>query len=219
ESSSEYYQIINETIKNKLGGFHSAKIIMYSIDFGELVDLLNKEKWNEIARLMIDAAQRVEKGGADFVVICSNTIHKVAEEIQNNVKIPLLHIVDLTAEEIKKQGLNKIGILGTRFTMEEDFYKGRLIDKYGFEVAIPGEEERKIVDNVIFNELCLGERKESSKKKFIEIIEKLVNNGAEGIILGCTEIPTLIRQDDIKVHLFNTTRIHAEAAAEYAIKQ
>jgi len=219
ESSLEYCRIINETIKSKLGGFHSAKIILYSIDFDELVKLLNQEKWNKIAKLVVDAVQKVERGGADFVVICSNTIHKVAEEVKKHIKIPLLHIVDLTAKEIIKLGLKKIGIIGTRFTMEEDFYKNRLINKYNLEVIIPNGKERQIIDKVIFNELCLGKIKKSSKKKFIEIIKNLVNNGAEGIILGCTEIFMLIKKDDVQVPLFDTTRIHAETAAKYALSE
>jgi len=166
----------------------------------------------------IDAAKRLEKGGADFVVICTNTMHKMADDIQNNTKIPLLHIADATAEKIKAKGLKKIGLLGTKFTMEEDFYKGRLIKKYGLDVIIPNEEDREIVHNMIYHELCLGKINQSSKDQFIRIINKLVNNGAEGVILGCTEIPLLVQQKDVKVLLFDTTRIHAEAIVKYALK-
>ena len=219
ESSQEYYRIINETVKEKLGGFHSAEIIMYSVDFEEIEKLQHQGKWKELTELMIDAAQRVEKAGADFVVFCTNTMHKMADEVQKNIGIPLLHIADATAEKIKEKGLGKIGLLGTKFTMEKDFYKGRLKEKYGLEVIIPNEEERQIVHDVIYKELCMGEIKQSSKEQFKKIIQNLVSNGAEGIILGCTEIPLLIKQEDVEVPLFDTTMIHAKAAVVYAIKK
>lgn len=219
ESSQEYYRIINETVKEMLGGFHSAKIIMYSVDFEEIEKLQHQEKWRELTELMIDAARRIERGGADFVVICTNTMHKMADDIQKNIKIPLLHIADVTAEKIKEKGLRKIGLLGTKFTMEEEFYKGRLAERYGLDVIIPNEEERQIVHDVIFNELCLGEIKQSSKEQFKKIMQNLVSRGAEGIILGCTEIPLLVKQEDVEVPLFDTTMIHAKSAVEYAIKK
>jgi len=167
---------------------------------------------------MIEAAKRLEKGGADFIVICSNTMHKVAEEVEKNMKVPLLHIADATAEKIKDAGFEKMGLLGTRFTMEEDFYKGRLIKRYGLEVFIPDEKARQIVHDIIYKELCLGVIKPSSKDQFKEIIQNLLKNGAEAVILGCTEIPLLIRQEEVEVRLFDTTRIHAESAVEYALK-
>ncbi len=219
ESSQEYYRIINETVKEMLGGFHSAKIIMYSVDFEEIEKLQHQEKWRELTELMIDAARRIERGGADFVVICTNTMHKMADDVQKNIKIPLLHIADVTAEKIKEKGLRKIGLLGTKFTMEEEFYKGRLAERYGLDVIIPNEEERQIVHDVIFNELCLGEIKQSSKEQFKKIMQNLVSRGAEGIILGCTEIPLLVKQEDVEVPLFDTTMIHAKSAVEYAIKK
>ena len=219
ESSQEYYRIINETVKERLGGLHSAKLIMYSVDFEEIERLQHQGKWKELTELMIDAAQRVEKAGAAFVVLCTNTMHKMADEVQKNIKIPLLHIADATAEKIKEKGLRKIGLLGTKFTMEEDFYKGRLKEKHGLEVIIPSEEERQIVHDVIYKELCIGEIKQSSREQFKKIIQNLVSNGAEGIILGCTEIPLLIKQEDVEVPLFDTTMIHAKAAVEYAIKK
>lgn len=219
ESSQEYYRIINETVKERLGGLHSAKIIMYSVDFEEIEKLQHQGKWKELTELMIDAAQRVEKAGADFVVLCTNTMHKMADEVQKNIKIPLLHIADATAEKIKEKGLGPIGLLGTKFTMEENFYKGRLKKKHGLDVIIPSEEERQIVHDVIYKELCIGEIKQSSKEQFKKIIQNLVSNGAEGIILGCTEIPLLIKQEDVEVPLFDTTMIHAKAAVEYAIKK
>jgi len=218
ESSLEYYRIINETVKEKLGGFHSAKCLMYSVDFAEVEKLQRQGKWDEATALMIDAAQRVKKGGADFVVICTNTMHKMAEEVQSSINIPLLHLADVTAERIKAQGLKKVGLLGTKFTMEEDFYKGRLIKKHGLEVMIPDDEEREVINNILYNELCMGEIKKISKDKFKKIIDNLVLKGAEGIILGCTEIPLLIDKEDYEIPLFDTTRIHAEEAVEYALQ-
>ncbi len=219
ESTQDYYRIINETLKEMLDGFHSAKIIMYSVDFEEIEKLQHQGKWGELTELMIDAAKRIERGGADFVVICANTMHKMADEVQKNIKIPLLHITDVTAEEIKEKGLRKIGLLGTKFTMEEDFYIGRLTEKHSLDVIIPNEEERQIVHHVIFNELCLGNIKQTSKEQFKKIIQNLVSRGAEGIILGCTEIPLLIKQEDVEVPLFDTTMIHAKSAVEYALKK
>jgi len=217
ESSLEYYRIMNETVKEKLGGFHSAKSVMYSVDFEEVEKLQHQGIWDEATELMIDAAQRIERAGADFVVICTNTMHKMAKEIQESIKIPLLHIADVTAEKIKAQKLNRVGLLGTKFTMEEDFYKGRLLKKFGLEVIIPEKEERQIIHNILFNELCLGEIKKLSEDKFKKIIDNLLAKGAEGIILGCTEIPLLINQEDYKIPLFDTTAIHAKTAVEYAI--
>jgi len=218
ESSLEYYRIINEQIKEKLGGLHSAKSLMYSVDFDEIEKLQHQGNWKDATKLMIDAAKRLEMGGADFIVICTNTMHKMADEVQRNIKIPLLHIADATAEKIKAKGLKKVGLLGTKFTMEEDFYKGRLIKKYGLDVLIPNENDRQIVHDVIYQELCLGKINHSSKKQFIRIINNLVKDGAEAVILGCTEIPLLVQQKDVKVLLFDTTRIHAETAVEYSLK-
>ena len=217
ESSLEYYRIINETVKQRLGGLHSAESIMYSVDFDEIEKLQSQGNWQELTKVMIDSAQKLEKAGADLVIICTNTMHKMAGEVQNSVNIPLLHIADATAEKIKEKGCKKVGLLGTRFTMEEDFYKGRLIEKHGLEVIVPNSEERQIVHDIIYNELCLGEIKETSKEQFKKVIENLVKNGADGVILGCTEIPLLIKQEDVKVLLFNTTKIHAEYAVDYAI--
>jgi len=218
ESSLEYYRIINEQVKDKLGGLHSAKSLMYSVDFDEIAKFQHQGNWQEATKLMINAAQRLENGGADFVVICTNTMHKMADDVQSSINIPLLHIADATAEKIKAQGLKKIGLLGTKFTMEGDFYKGRLINKYGLAVLIPNGEDRQIVHDVIYHELCLGKINQSSKAQFIRIIDVLVDNGAEAIILGCTEIPLLVKQEEVKVLLFDTTRIHAESAVEYSLK-
>jgi aspartate racemase len=191
---------------------------MYSVDFEEIEKLQHQGKWDEATKLMIEAAQRLEKGGADFVVICSNTMHKMSVEVQKNIGIPLLHIGDATAEKIKEMGFKRVGLLGTRFTMEEDFYKGRLIGRYGLEVVLPDEKGRQIVHDIIYKELCLGVIKISSKDQICEIIQNLVRDGAEGIILGCTEIPLLIKREDVRVPLFDTTKIHAESAVEYALK-
>lgn len=218
ESTTEYYRIINEAVKERLGGFHSAKIVMYSVDFKEIRELQLEARWDEATNLMIDAARRLERGGADFVLICTNTMHKMAEEVEASIGIPLLHIADVTAERIISSGLKKVGLLGTAFIMEQDFYKGRLIDKYGLEVVIPSQIERQVVDNIIFNELCLGEIKDSSREQIKTIMGNLVDDGAQGIILGCTELPSLIKQKDCSVPLFDTTAIHAKAAAEYAFR-
>jgi aspartate racemase len=218
ESSIEYYRIINETIRTKLGGLHSAKCIMYSVNFAEIEPLQHQAKWNEATQLMIAAAKSVERGGADFVIFCTNTMHKVADEVQKHIQIPILHIADATAERIKAQGMKKVGLLGTKFTMEGDFYKDRLIQKHNLEVMIPTAVEREIVHRVIYDELCVGEIKQSSKMKYMDLIERFAQDGAEGIILGCTEIGLLVKKEDSRVLLFDTTRIHAEAAVEYAFE-
>ena len=218
ESSIEYYRIINETANAKLGGLHSAKSMMYSVDFAEIEILQHQGKWAGAAQILIDAARNLENGGADFIVLCTNTMHKVAEDIQANVKIPLLHIADATAQLVKDSGIQKIGLLGTRFTMEEEFYKGRLSQKYGLSVIVPNAQEREIVHRVIYDELVVGKIQQHSKEQYIGIIEQMVSQGAEGAILGCTEIGLLVHQKDSRVPLFDTTRIHAEAAVEYALK-
>ena len=217
ESSIEYYRIINEAVRTELGGLHSAKSIMYSVDFGEIETLQHQRNWEELVVRMINVARNVEKGGADFVIICTNTMHKMAEEVQNHITIPLLHIADATANKVKSRGMQTVALLGTRFTMEEDFYKGRLIRNYGLEVMIPPTDAMQIVHDVIYNELCVGEIRESSKKQYVDIMERLRENGAEGIILGCTEIGLLVQDRDCRVPLFDTARFHAEAAVEYAL--
>jgi aspartate racemase len=217
ESSIEYYRIINETAKTKLGGLHSAKSIMYSVDFGEIEPLQNQGRWEEAAQLMVAAGQSLERAGADFVVLCTNTMHKLADAVQTNIHIPLLHIADATAQKIKAASLRKIGLLGTRFTMEQDFYKGRLTDTHDLEVLTPDITERETIHRVIYDELCQGIVKEESRKKYLTIIEKLVQAGSEGIILGCTEIELLVHDGDSRVPLFPTAKIHAIAAVEYAL--
>jgi aspartate racemase len=218
EFSVEYYRIINERVKAKLGGLHSAKSMMYPVDFAEVEALQHQAKWAEAAEMSVGAAQNLENGGADFIVFCTNTMHKVAEEIQSNVKIPFLHIAEATAQRVKDSGIQTIGLIGTRFTMEEEFYKGRLEEKYGLNVRIPNAQEREIIHQVIYNELVVGKLEQHSKEQYIGIIEQMINQGAEGVILGCTEIGLLIHQEDSRVPLFDTTRIHAEAAVGYALE-
>jgi len=220
ESSLEYYRIINELVKNKIGGLHSGRIIMYSLDFEEIEKMQSAGNWDDLTKKMIDCAQTLEKVGAEMVLICTNTMHIMAEDVQKNIDIPLIHIADSTAEKIKEKNLKKVGLLGTRYTMEQDFYKGRLKRKYDLDVIIPKSQEViEMINDVIFKELCVGETKESSKKKYLEVIENLIKRGAEGIILGCTEIPLLIKQSDIDIPLFDTMTIHAEAAVNYSIEK
>lgn len=217
ESSSEYYRIINKAVKAKLGGLHSAKCILYSVDFAEVEILQRQNRWSDAAEILIGAAKSLENGGADFLIICANTMHKVADDVQAQVRIPLLHIADVTAKQVKQAGIRKVGLLGTRYTMEEDFYTKRLRDKFTLDVLIPNAEDRQFVNQVIFDELVLGKICQSSKRQFIHIIERLVNKGAEGIILGCTEIGLLIKDEDCRVPIFDTTKIHALAAVDYSL--
>lgn len=218
ESSLEYYRILNETVKQKLGGFHSAKCVMYSVDFDEIEKLQHQGDWEAATALMIDAALRVERAGAEFLVICTNTMHKMAGEVGQALNIPILHIADVTAEAIKAQGQTKVGLLGTRFTMEQDFYKGRLQHNHGIEVLIPGEQDRQTVHTILYDELCLGEINQVSKGAFQRIIADLKSKGAQGIVLGCTEIPLIVKQEDYKIPLYDTTSLHAVAAVEAALK-
>ncbi len=217
ESSLEYYRIINQLVKKRLGGLHSAKCLMYSVDFQEIETLQAQGGWDEAGRILGEAAAGLEKGGADFLLICTNTMHKVAPTIQAHINIPLLHIADPTAKAVSSAGIRKIGLLGTRFTMQEDFYKGKLIYEHGLDVLIPNPDDMHMVDRVIFEELCLGQIKPESKKQYLEIIERLAENGAEGVILGCTEIGLLVKPEDCTIPLFDTTLIHAEAAVEFAL--
>jgi aspartate racemase len=218
ESSLEYYRIINEGVKRKLGGLHSAKCILYSVDFAEIEDLQRRGDWPEAAARMIGAAQSLEKAGADFIVICTNTMHKLADEIRAGVHIPLLHIADATAKSIREVKFRSVGLLGTRYTMEEDFYKRRLAEKHGLKILIPDGGDRGKINEIIFHELCLGIVKPESREYYLGVIGKLAQAGAEGVILGCTEIELLVRLDDTKIPLFPTTKIHASAAVEYAVE-
>lgn len=218
ESSKEYYRIINETVNEKLGGLHSAKCILYSLDFAESREIQQTKGWDEMTKILIDTAQRLEAAGADIVLICTNTMHKFMPEIQREIHVPILHIADATAEKVLEKGLKKVGLLGTKMTMEEDFYKGRIGEKFGINVLVPDKDERDFIETVIIDELCVGKMNASSKKRFKQIIGKLVENGVEGIILGCTEIPLLIKQEDVNVPIFDTAEIHAKAAVEFALK-
>ena len=218
ESTAEYYRIINQTVKERLGGLHSARILLYSVDFSEIASLQTEGRWAEATEFMCDAAQRLERGGADCVLICTNTMHKMAPEVQGCITIPLLHIADTTALEIKKRGIKRIGLLGTKYTMEEDFYKGRLVDDYDLDVFIPPEDDRTIVNRVIYEELCLGKVVGESRNQFQQIIHDLGARGVEGVILGCTEISLLINQEDSPLDLFDTTAIHAKAAVSFALE-
>jgi len=217
ESTLEYYKIINELVSKKLGGLHSAKCLLYSFDFEEVAEKQGAGKWDELGEMLGNAAGNLEKAGADFVLICTNTMHKVAEEVRKKISIPLISIIDVTAEEIKKKGLRKVGLLGTLFTMEDGFYSEQFT-KHGIETVIPKREEREFIHNVIFNELCKGIFKDESKKKFLEIINGLIKKGAEGIVLGCTEIPLLIKQEEVEVPVFDTTEIHSRKAVELALE-
>ena len=217
ESTELYYRWINEGIKQNLGGLHSAKIVLHSVDFSEIEKLQHQGKWDETAEILKAAAQGLEKAGADFILICTNTMHLVAPQIQQGISIPLLHIADATAEEIVKQGLNKIALLGTGFTMEQDFYKGRLIREYGLDVMVPNEQYRQIIHQIIYDELCLGNIADSSRQDYLRIIDSLVEQGAEAIILGCTEITLLVKPEHTTALLFDTTKIHALKAVEKAL--
>jgi aspartate racemase len=219
ESTVPYYRIINETVREKLGGFHSAKIVLYSVDFNEIEQLQTSGAWEESGRVLAQAARSLEAAGADFLVLCTNTMHKVAEAIEGAVTIPLFHIADPTAEAIKKAGITKIGLLGTRFTMEQDFYRGRLRDQHQLDVLIPDEKDRGIVHRVIYEELVLGSVRDDSRAEYRRIIKNLVDRGAQGVILGCTEISMLIGPSDSPVPLFDTTTLHARKAAEWALHE
>jgi aspartate racemase len=218
ESTAEYYRIMNEAVKEKLGGLHSVTCILYSVDFEEIAALQHQGEWIELTTRMIGFARRLEDAGADLIVIATNTMHKMAEQVQDNIRIPLLHIADAAGEKIVQQGLHKPGLLGTKFTMEEDFYKERLRQKYELEVIVPPDADRKDVDNIIYHQLCVGVIKQESRQRFQEVIKGLVLRGADGIILGCTEIPLLISQEDVDVPLFDTTTIHSQAAVELALR-
>ena len=217
ESTVTYYKIINETVKEKLGGLHSAKCILYSVDFQEIEECQANGNWEKSGEILGEAAYNLEKAGADFIVICTNTMHKVVNQIKEKISIPILHIAEMTAEKILEKGLKNIALLGTKYTMEQDFYKSKLIEK-GINVTIPDKNDIETINEVIYDELCLGTINFNSKKKFLEIVDKLRSKGAEGIILGCTEIGLLIKNEDTDVPLFDTAIIHAEQAAMYSIK-
>ena len=217
ESTVGYYRAINEGVKNSLGGLHSAKIVLYSVDFDSIEKLQREGDWEGTAKILSEAALNIQAAGAEFLLICTNTMHKVAKQIESAIDIPLLHIADATAEVLIRNGLKKVGLLGTSFTMEHEFYKGRLIQKFGLDVLVPSEEDRKIVHKIIYQELCLGKIVGESRSEYLRIINNLANEGAEAVILGCTEIGMLVNQSDTSVRLFDTTVIHAQKAVEQAI--
>jgi aspartate racemase len=218
ESSAEYYRVINQEMNRRLGGVHSAQCLMYSLDFEEIKRLQHDGDWERLAEAMKEAAVRLERGGADFVVLCTNTMHRLADAISSAVTIPLLHIADPTAEKIKAAGFERIGLLGTAFTMEQEFYKGRLHQHHGLDVIVPDENDRRIVHEIIYKELVLGIIKPESRQAYREIIGRLIERGAQGIILGCTEIMLLVTNEDSAVPLFDTTTIHAIAAVDHALR-
>ncbi|MFQ3331555.1 aspartate/glutamate racemase family protein [Candidatus Njordibacter sp. Uisw_039] len=217
ESTSLYYSALNQGVRETLGGLHSAKICLYSVDFHEIEQLQRLGKWQDTADILVKAAKALEAGGADLFLICSNTMHKVAAEVQAAVKIPLLHIADATANELLTDGITKVGLLGTAFTMQQEFYKGRLVEEFGIEVITPNAEQQQKVHEVIYQELCLGQIDKESKRYYLNVIEDLFDQGAQAIILGCTEITLLVQQADTSIPLYDTTAIHAQSAVEAAL--
>jgi aspartate racemase len=217
ESTVSYYQIINETIKEKLGGLHSAKIILYSVDFAEIEECQSRGDWNKSAIILANAAMHLEQAGADYIVICTNTMHKVAPYIQKKIKIPIIHIAETTAEALKKDNVKKVALLGTKYTMTQDFYKEK-IQQNGIEVIIPNEKDVETVNDIIYNELCLGIISDEFRREYVRIIDSLKADGAEGVILGCTEIGLLISQEDSSIPIYDTTQIHAYVAALKSIE-
>ncbi|KPB06296.1 aspartate/glutamate racemase family protein [Bacillus sp. CHD6a] len=217
ESSVEYYRIINEEVKNRLGGLHSAQCLLYSVNFEEIERFQKEGNWEEAGEMLGNVALSLEKGGADFIVICTNTMHKVIDLIEEKIHIPILHIADATANQIRTSNVHTVGLLGTKYTMEQDFYKGRITSN-GIKVLIPDVHEREMINKVIYEELCLGNINQSSRNYYINVIKNLVDKGAEGIILGCTEIGLLVKQEDSKVPLFNTTEIHAIESVNKALQ-
>jgi aspartate racemase len=217
ESTVPYYQVINRTVAERLGGLHSARLVLYSVDFDEVERLQHADRWDEAGALLADAAGVLERAGADFVVLATNTMHRVAARIEAQIGIPLLHIADPTGREVRSRGLGTVGLLGTRFTMEQAFYRGRLEEAFGLVVHVPGAASRERVHRVIYDELCRGVVRETSRERFRDVVSELVAAGAEGVILGCTEIGLLLRPEDASVPLFDTARLHAEAAAVLAL--
>lgn len=217
ESTIPYYRIINEEVKNRLGGLHSAKIILYSVEFAEIEKCQSSGNWDESGEILGQAAKGIEAAGADFILICTNTMHKVAAQISSKIQIPLIHIADATADELEKSHIRRVGLLGTKYTMTQDFYKKRLTDR-GMEVLIPDDAAVEVINSIIFDELCVGEIREASRRKFQDAAKRLAEQGAEGVILGCTEIGLLLRQSDVSIPVFDTTVIHAKRAVEIALE-
>ena len=219
ESSIEYYKLINKKVKEMIGGFHSCKSLMYSVDFAEIEKLQHEDKWEELDQIMADSAKKLEYAGADIIVLCTNTMHLCSKAIKENISIPFLHIAEATGEEIVIRKIKKVGLLGTKFTMEKDFYKEVLREKFSIEVIIPNEHEREQVHKIIYGELVQGKIKEESREIYKTIISNLQKKGAKGVILGCTEIPLLISDSDVNIPTFNTTKLHAEKAVEWLLKE
>jgi aspartate racemase len=217
ESTLVYYRAINAGVKARLGGLHSAKIVLHSVDFEPIERLQHAGDWQGTAEILVNAARSVQAAGADFLLICTNTMHKVAPEIEAAIRIPLLHIADATAVRLQSEGVETVGLLGTAFTMEQTFYKDRLSEKYGLRVLVPNDEDRALVHRVIYEELCLGRVNPGSRQQYLRIIEELAGEGAEAVILGCTEIGLLVQDTDTAVRLLDTTAIHAEVAVERAL--
>jgi len=216
ESSVEYYRIINEEVKRKLGGLHSARCLLYSVDFDEIEQYQAEGNWEKAGKVLANAARSLEKGGADFIVICTNTMHKVIDDIRSKINIPIVHIADATANRIKEKGLRTIGLLGTKYTMEQDFYKSRL-ELNGIKVIVPNADERELINKIIYEELCLGKIHQESRDYYKKVIQGLIELGAEGIILGCTEIGLLVKPEDSKAPVFDTTYIHAVEAVNISL--
>jgi aspartate racemase len=216
ESSVTYYQTVNRAVKERLGGFHSAKCLLYSVDFHEIEACQARGDWERSADILSEAALSLERGGADFIIICTNTMHKVFDRIQESVSIPILHIAEVTADELAENGIDTVGLLGTKYTMEQDFYKEKLIER-GIKVIVPGEADRERVNETIYRELCLGIVSDDSRKEFLRIIDGLTEDGAQGVILGCTEIGLLVSQKDTGAKLFDTAEIHGKRAVLYSI--
>ena len=219
ESTLTYYRLLNEGIKNSLGGLHSASICMVSVDFDAIEKLQHADDWDAMASQLSESALAVERGGADFLIICTNTMHKIAPEIEQALSIPLLHIADATAQTLLRDGIQRVGLLGTRFTMEQAFYSRRIVDNFGIDVLIPHSRQREFVHKVIYEELCLGKINPQSKTEFLAIIAQLAAQGAQAVILGCTEIAMLVEQRDTDVPLYDTTSIHAKAAIDFALSE
>ncbi len=219
ESTALYYKQINEEVKKQMGGLHSAKVVIYSVDFDEIEKLQHSGKWDETSKILSEAAQNIQNAGADFLLICTNTMHKVAPIIQENISIPILHIANATGKKLQEEGIKKVGLLGTAFTMEQDFYKNTIQANFDIEVIVPNKEDIKIVHKIIYEELCLGKINDSSKKEYLRIMDLLKAKGAQGVILGCTEIGMLVSQNDTNIKLFDTTSIHALEAVNKALKK
>ncbi|UYO06506.1 aspartate/glutamate racemase family protein [Paenibacillus sp. PSB04] len=217
ESSALYYRMINEEVRSRLGGLHSAKCLLYSVDFEEIERYQAEGAWEKAGEVLGQTARTLEKGGADFIVICTNTMHKVVDDIQSQIQIPILHIADATAVQIKESQIQKVGLLGTKYTMEQDFYKSRL-ELTGIQVIVPDRDDREAVNKIIYDELCLGKIHQESRDYYKKVIQGLIESGAEGIILGCTEIGLLVKPEDAEVPLFDTTYIHACEAVNLSLK-